>query len=385
MKILHVISSTNPKGGGPIEGIKQRYSHLKELGVTVEIACCDSPDADWLTSDTLPRTHALGPSHFGYAYTPHLLPWLRENVVEYDAVIINGIWQYHSFAVRQALAGSNIPYFVFTHGMLDPWFKRAFPVKHLKKWLYWPWGEYRVLRDAKAVIFTSEEERVLARQSFWLYRANETVTAYGTSSPPNNQIALSQKFLSKHPELENKRIILFLSRIHEKKGCDLLIEAFAQVAGQDNQLHLLIAGPDQTGWASKLKIRAAQLGVAHRITWPGMLQGDDKWGAYYTAEVFCLPSHQENFGIVVAEALACGKPVLISNKVNIWREIETDGAGFVAEDSIRGTLQNLERWLKLEPELYAYMSDRAKNCFTQRFHMHRAATRLVEIIQEHSA
>ena len=76
----------------------------------------------------------------------------------FDAVIINGLWQYHSFGAWRALRGTATPYYVFPHGMLDPWFKRSFPLKHLKKWLYWPWAEYRVLRDARAVIFTCEAE-----------------------------------------------------------------------------------------------------------------------------------------------------------------------------------------------------------------------------------
>ncbi|MQU61112.1 glycosyltransferase, partial [Pseudomonas helleri] len=275
------------------------------------------------------------------------------------------------------------PYFVFTHGMLDPWFKRTFPLKHLKKWLYWPWGEYLVLRDAKAVIFTSEEERTLARQSFWLYRANEVVTAYGTSSPPDEELLLSEKFLSDYPSLKGKRIVLFLSRIHEKKGCDLLIKAFAKVAKQDESLHLVMAGPDQAGWTSELKELSLQLGITERITWPGMLQGETKWGAYYASEVFCLPSHQENFGIVVAEALACGKPVLISDKVNIWREIEEDEAGFIGADNLEGTIQNLQRWLDLTHPAYLQMSERAKASFSQRFHTQRAAKRIVEIIKEY--
>ena len=380
MKLLHVISSINPKGGGPIEGVKQFQAPMRAMGVDVEIACCDAPDAPWLASSGLHTVHALGPAHLGYAYAPRLLPWLRANAPRFDAVIVNGLWQYHGLAVRQALAGTQVPYFVFTHGMLDPWFKHTYPLKHLKKWLYWPWGEYRVLRDARAVIFTCEEERLLARQSFWLYRANEAVTSYGTSSPPSNGAELAQRFLMDQPQLQGKRIVLFLSRIQEKKGCDLLLDAFAKVAAQDERLHLLMAGPDQTGWAGELKAQADKLGIAHRISWPGMLQGDDKWGAFYAAEVFCLPSHQENFGIVVAKALACGKPVLISNKVNIWREIESDAAGFVDTDTVDGTVRNLQRWLALDVNGYAAMSERARQCFAARFHMQRAAERLVEII-----
>lgn len=383
MKLLHVISSINPNGGGPIEGIKQFQAPMKVLGVDVEIASCDAPDTPWLATSGLTTVHALGPAHLGYAYTPSLIPWLRENAPRFDAVIVDGLWQYHSLAVRQALAGTQVPYFVFTHGMLDPWFKHTYPLKHFKKWLYWPWGEYRVLRDARAVIFTCEEERLLARQSFWLYRANEAVTSYGTSSPPGNGVELAQRFLAKQPQLQGKRIVLFLSRIQEKKGCDLLLDAFAQVAKLDARLHLLMAGPDQTGWTAGLKAQADKLGIADCISWPGMLQGDDKWGAFNAAEVFCLPSHQENFGIVVAEALACGKPVLISNKVNIWREIESDAAGFVDTDTVVGTVRNLQRWLALDVDGYAAMSEQARQCFATRFHMQRAAERLVEIIGEH--
>jgi glycosyltransferase involved in cell wall biosynthesis len=132
-----------------------------------------------------------------------------------------------------------------------------------------------------------------------------------------------------------------------------------------------------------LRAQAKNLGIGDRISWLGMLQGEDKWGAFYAAEAFCLPSHQENFGIVVAEALACGKPVLISNKVNIWREIEADAAGFVDEDTIAGTVRNMKRWLALNESGYSAMSGNAKHCFESRFQIRRAAERLVEIIREH--
>ena len=102
--------------------------------------------------------------------------------------------------------------------MLDPWFKRQYPLKHVKKWLYWPSAEYRVLRDASAVLFTSEEERRLARRSFWLYRCNEMVINYGTAAPPADDGASADRFRRAFPSVGDKRIILFLGRIHEKKG-----------------------------------------------------------------------------------------------------------------------------------------------------------------------
>ncbi|MBC7489109.1 MAG: hypothetical protein H7240_02930 [Glaciimonas sp.] len=149
MKFLHVISSTNPQGGGPIEGVKQLHAPLRGLGVTVEIACCDAHGGLWHWVTGMPTIHALGRSELTYTDNSQFLHGLQKNLHRFDAVIVNGLWQYHGLAVRQALAGIKVPHFVFTHGMLDPWFRRTCPLKHLKKWLYWPLGEYRVLRGAR--------------------------------------------------------------------------------------------------------------------------------------------------------------------------------------------------------------------------------------------
>jgi glycosyltransferase involved in cell wall biosynthesis len=379
MKLLHVIHSANPAGGGPIEGIKQLSVPLRSAGNTVEVATLDAPSALWLHDFPLPL-HPLGPGIGSYALTHRLISWLRKNAGMYDAVIVNGIWQYHSFATWRALRKSSTPYVVFTHGMLDPWFKHHYPFKHIKKWLYWPWGEYRVLRDAAAVLFTCEEERLLAGQSFWLYRCNEVVVKYGTAGPTEDPDVQIKGFLGRYPQLRGKRLALFLGRIHPKKGCDLLIEAFARVFSHNSDWHLVIAGPDAC-WQADLQRLALRKGVADRITWAGMLNGDLKWGALRAAEIFVLPSHQENFGIVVAEALACGVPVLISNKVNIWREIVADGAGCVAEDDLDGTSSLLHSWMETPEEMKRQMRLKARECFATHFEIHAAAASLIHAIE----
>src|SRR6476646_2695037 len=127
-------------------------------GHDVEIVALDPPDAEWLRSME-PRVHAIGRGTGFYGYSPVLDRWFRAHRDEYDRVIVNGLWQYPGLAVWRRFSGTTTPYFVFPHGMLDPWFKRTYPLKHIKKWFYWPWAEYRILRDAAAVIFTSEEER----------------------------------------------------------------------------------------------------------------------------------------------------------------------------------------------------------------------------------
>jgi glycosyltransferase involved in cell wall biosynthesis len=379
LKLLHIIPSLDPAGGGPMEGLRNLAPVMSEYGHATAVVTLDAPGSPWL-ADFPATVFALGPAVGSYRYSRRLLPWLRRHAAEYDAVIVRGLWQYHSFGAWQALRHSSTPYLLFTHGMLDPWFKRAYPLKHLKKWLYWPWAEYRVLRDARAVLFTSEEERVLARQSFWLYRCREVVVNYGTADPPGDAEAQRAAFLAQYPELRGKRIALFLSRIHEKKGCDLLIEAFARELAADPDWRLVIAGPDQTGWRARLETMAVALGLADRIVWPGMVRGDMKWGAFRAAEVFVLPSHQENFGIVVAEALACGVPALVSNKVNIWREVQADQAGLVSPDDLEGTCSLLRTWNGMSGEEHRAYAANARRSFESRFEIHRSAQAVAQAV-----
>ncbi len=375
MKILRCIHSLNPAIGGPFESVKQSSLVLTQRGHEVEVISLDSPKAPWL-ADLPFKAVGLGPGRTSYGYSPSFVPWIKKRRHDFDAVIAQGIWQYSSFGVWRALHRTPTPYFVFPHGMLDPWFKQTYPLKHVKKLLYWPWGEYRVLRDAAAVLFTSEEERRLARQSFALYRCREAVVNYGTAAPAVDLAAAKEEFFSHFPNLREKPIFLFLGRLHEKKGCDLLLRAFA-ASGADRSHHLILAGPARDdNYLQRLR-RLTNKGVS----FVGMLQGNLKWGALAAAEAFVLPSHQENFGIAVVEALASGTPVLISNRINIWREIMMDGAGLVEEDDLDGTTRLLRRWLDMSAAEREEMSAQARECFGRRFEIHRAVDSLLAVLQ----
>ncbi len=383
MKILHVIHSVNPAGGGPVAGIQLTAEAMAPLGVTTEVMSLDAPDSPWARAFPLPL-FALGPGRTSYGFSPRAVPWLLEHGPAYDMVIVNGLWQYGGFAVWRAARRRGFRYCVYTHGMLDPWFKRRYPLKHLKKWLYWPWGEYRVLRDAAAVLFTSEQERVDAAKSFFLYRCREKVVGYGIAPPPIEG-GKRDLFLEQFPRLRGRRLVLFLGRIHEKKGCDLALRAFASFrketgdAGTD--YHLVMAGPHDHAYGGKLRALTAKLELEEAVTWTGMVEGPLKWGALAAAEVFLLPSHQENFGVAVVEALACGVPVLISDKVNIWREICADGAGLAENDDEAGTRRLLKRWAEMTPEKQAAMKTAARACFEHRFDVARVSRELLALLK----
>lgn len=387
MRFLHCISTLDPAGGGPREALRLRLLALTALGHESEVACLDAKNAPWLAGQFPALVHALGPPRWGnYRYSSQWRPWVQANHSRFDAVIINGLWQYNGFGTRRALP-QGFPYFVFPHGMLDPWFKRHYPFKHLKKWLYWPWADYRMLRDARAVCFTSEQERLLARESFWLYRCNQVVVNYGTAGPTGDVGQQQARLAERFPHLRGKRCLLFLGRVHEKKGPGLLFQAFAEVLARlppetTQGVHLVLAGPNDHAYGRQMADLAVRLGLQDRVTWTGMIEGDLKWGAFHAAEAFILPSHQENFGIAVAEALACGVPVLISDQVNIWREIAEDRAGFVASDDIPGTASLITRWLETPPAEWLAMKKRAKQCYQSRFTIEQAALSLVRAAEK---
>jgi len=384
LKILQLVHTLDPSVGGVAAAVLALSRGLARRGHKLDVVVLDEPDVVAAVADRGPAdnitVHALGSGLTSYRYSRTLWPWLRQHGGDYDRVIVNGIWQYLSFAAWRRYAGSSVPYYVFPHGMLDPWFKETFPLKHLKKWLYWPWAEYRVLRDAAAVIFTAEEERFQARKSFWLYRCREKVSPLGVEAPLISSNAKSE-FLSRYPQLQNSRNFLFLGRLHPKKGCDILLEAFARFRSNDS-ISLILAGPDQVGWESDLRRQVTRLNLTNRVVFTGMLEGSMKQGAFASAEAFVLPSHQENFGISVVEALAVSVPVLISNRVNIWREIEADRAGYVESDDLAGTTRLLQRWIDTAPAEREMIRQNARRCFEQRFEINRAVDSLLQILNE---
>lgn len=382
MRLLRVIATLDPRHGGPAAGLRAITPELSRLGHHTTFVSLDAPDGVPPLGFDAP-VHALGPARGGYAYSARLEPWLREHAESFDAITVHGLWQHHGRAVHRVMRRSPIPYFVFPHGMLDPWFRHTYPLKHAKKWIYWQLCERHVLRDAAAVFFTCEEERRLARQSFSPYSCNERVVAYGTAAPDSDADGQQVSWRASMPDLTGVPYWLFLGRIHPKKGVDLLLRAYGQFAAgiSTPPPALVLAGPcSDPNYRKTLEAEISQLPGRCRVIWAGMLEGARKWGALRDAEVFVLPSHQENFGIAVAEALAVGTPVLISRKVNIWEEIESEGAGFAAVDDVAGTLGLLQRWHSQSEPDREHMRTAARTLFNQRYEIGRVARSLVQSI-----
>ena len=383
MRLLHVIQGLSPADGGPPENLRQLARGFDEIGVEIEVLSQDQPDAPYLSRYPF-KVYALGRPANGYGYSPRLLAWLRAHATEYDGIVVEGLWQYNGRAVHAAARG-RVPYIVFTHGMLDPWFQHQYPLKHIKKSLYWLAAQHAVLRDALRVVFTTEVEEELSTQSFSPHDWTSAVVPLGTNRSSGDPEQQREQFFQACPSARGRRFLLFLGRIHQKKGCDLLIEAFSRVAAEDPGLEIVLAGPDQVGLRTSLEALADERGIGSRIHWPGMLEGDAKWGAFHACEAFILPSHQENFGIAIAEAIACRKPVLISDKINIWHYVTEDGVGFVEEDTVEGTERLLRSWIGMTEAERTAMIGRTDACFDKRFSMRNCAMALRDIFREAKA
>jgi len=386
MKILHVINDTDPVKGGVAQGIRTLInSCLAKEGIFNEVLSLDNPHAKYLKEDIF-YINVLGPGKGPWSYNPNLIPWLVENLSRFDIVIVHGIWLFHNYAVwkaKQILENKNrivktpVPrILIFPQGMLDPYFQHApgRKLKAIRNWIYWKLVEGKVINDADRILFTAEDEKLLARETFKPYHPkSEVVVGMGVESPPLYTTNMLNAFREKCPELKGSPYLLFLSRIHEKKGVDILISAYADIVLKLNTLNnfpkLVIAGPGlETKYGKKIKnIISTNSQLNPLVFFTGMLTGNAKWGAFYGCEAFALTTHQENFGIAIVEALACGKPVLISNKTNIWREIKDGNAGLVCNDTLDEIKSILEYWFKISEDSKIIFSQNALKTYKKHF------------------
>ena len=407
MNVLRIIPSMNPASGGPCQGIRNIIPELEKLGIQNEVVCLDDPLESYIAKDPFKVT-ALGPAKGPWCYSSKLQPWLLENLQRFDIVIVHALWLYHGYAFIKSLekyklsltdSGKELKFpkfYIMPHGMLDPYFQSASgrKIKAVRNWVYWKLIEKKLVNNADGLLFTCKAELLLAREPFRPYRPKrELDIGYGVQTPPEFNEDMTAAFLEKCPQVKDQSFILFLSRIHEKKGIDHLIEAYTAMMDKLDQQEtnssvnslfpkLVIAGPGlDTDYGKKMQHRvSASKILSENIFFPGMLGGNAKWGAFYNSEAFILPSHQENFGISVVEALACSKPVLISNEVNIWNEIMEAGGGMVADDTTEGTLKLLEFWQQLSTAEKIAMGKKAQSCFTKTFSIVPAARRFREMV-----
>lgn len=279
---------------------------------------------------------------------------LRERVRDYDVVHVHSLYLYTTWVACRASYAARVPYLVRPHGTLDPWLRRH---HRFRKRLYGALIERPALDRAAAIHYTSQDEMDLARAVG--IRAPGVVVPLGVDLADYSRLPDRGMFRANHPELGGSRLILFLGRITPKKGLDLLVRSFARVHEAQSDAHLVIAGPDDEGYGARIRaeIRAHQLD--RHVSFTGMVEGRQKLELLADADVWVLPSYTENFGLAVLEALACGLPTVISDRVNIHRELKAAGAAIVTpcdESQVSAAIVRILR----EPDLVVQLANAAR-------------------------
>lgn len=291
---------------------------------------------------------------------------LREAIPAADIVHLHSLYLFHTWATARLCRRFGVPYLLRPHGTLDPFlWRRHRARKAVLEMLF----QNRVLREAAAIHYTAEDEQRLAAP--YVQGAPGVVVPNGLDFGQYAHLPPPGAFRQRYPEIGDRRIVLFLSRLNFKKGLDLLIPAFAQAAKRHPDLHLVLAGPDD-GMETQTRAWIAAEGIGTHVTFTGMLGHEAKLAAFRDAAMFVLPSYSENFGLAVVEAMACGVPVAISDRINIWREIENAQAGLVAPPEIGAVARQIET-LAGDPAAAAQMGIRGKAAAEAKFSWARIA------------
>ena len=381
LRILHVIASLAPRYGGPSQVCLELCGELARRGEQVSIYTTDIDGGGRLD---VPLGRPVRTDGVEVRYFPvqsprrYVMSWplaraLREAVPRQDVVHLHSLYLFPPTAAAYYCRRAGVPYLLRPHGTLDPYLYRR---HRARKWLYERLVEWRNLERAAALHFTTLEEAELTRPLRLSTRGVvvapgvhlERYRRDGSGVPPP------------WPERPGRRVVLFLGRINFKKGLDLLARAFGDLARQRADVHLVLAGPDDDGYGATVRRWLGEAGVLERCTIAGMQVGAAKLAALHRADVFVLPSYSENFGVTVVEAMACGLPVVVSDRVNIWREIAEARAGLVVPPDAGRISRALAAVLD-HPDR-AGMAERGRRLVAERFTWPAAGARMLDVYHE---
>ena len=323
MKILHYCAHIRLESGGVVRAVLDLTEGLSKAGKDVTLLATEGDD--W------PHHHsgvqALRTGSFDRApirFSQERLNFLREHIEQADVLHLHTLWDPANMQLAKIARACDIPYIVSIHGMLDDWSMKQ---RNLKKRLYLLCGGKSFLQKSAAIHCTAEAEE--SQVTKWTPRGKHVVIPYVFNPseylqpPPTSD---PDKYWPQRGE--KKPVVLFLSRIHEKKGVENLLQAAAKI----NAIHavrFIIAGSGDPTYERSLHTLVSKLNIEHCVEFVGFVTGDRKTALYRATDIFALPTSQENFGIVLPEAMACGIPVITTKGVDIWSELDRSGGATI--------------------------------------------------------
>ena len=374
MKVLHVIPSNSPLRGGPTQALRAYVSALAEQGVGVDVATTND-DGPGLSSAPLGRPveeyggrfHYFARHTRFYTYSPALHSWLQANVSRYDVVHIHAMFSYPPVSAARLARQARVPFIIRPLGTMN---RYGMTKRGWMKRISFALLEKSLAESSAAMHFTSEAER-------------DEVLELGLRIKPvviPNPIDV-REVAGTEGDPERPSTFLYLSRIDLKKGLELLLESFAQVAARRTDARLEVAGSGDPALVESYKRLAATLGIAGRTTWSGFLGGAAKVQAYARAGCFVLPSHSENFGMAAAEAMAHGVPVIVSDRVPLHHDVASARAGRVVPCEARALSAAMEAMLD-DRASWPAMGRRGSELVSSRYSRRAVGSRLIDLYRE---
>jgi len=357
---LQVLSHLSPQHGGIAVSVPQlaRATEAQGSHECPIVGFCDPGELEQIPADNRVGVRIFPPGRMRWVMDANLRKNLKNTVSAASGIHIHGIWETHCAMAAASARAAKRPYIISAHGMLEPWALRH---KRLKKALYAALVETRVMQRAACL-------RALTVDEVDDYRSLGLTTpvAIVPSGVEVPSAASADLFRAKYPKLAGKRIVLFLGRIHHKKGLHILLQAWARIKRHVGDMHLVIAGPDSENTLAALERMTDELKLRSSVTFAGMLTGDAKWSAFAAANLLVLPSYSEGFSIAVLEALGMGVPVLVSAQCHI-REVAVHDCGWVIQPKLGELEAALEEFRDLSSNRAAQMGERGKALARQRF------------------
>jgi len=349
VRILNVLHSLRQSDGGPIRAVLDLSAMTLSHGIESHVlgfGKVDIPDNPLFPE----QLHVLDVTHPAYyRYAPGLKTWLKRNLESYDGVILHGMWLYPNQAVAAACRHIGLPYACFPHGMLEPWsFYRQGALSAVKKLFYWAAVEKNVFSNARHILFTSNRELREANYVAKNLHHQSIVVPYGVHLTSG---ACEEPARPELRQPKDRRVVLFLGRIHPHKSLDLLLRCWA-AARLSDEWHFIIAGPGKPPYLDRLLELRKALGIESSTTFVGPVSGDDKTYLLRRAHWSLLASQHENFGVSVLESIGHGCPVAVSDNVYIADYFHSDSIILPLNESawtafMRGAMRDEPKRLRI--------------------------------------
>lgn len=345
MNILHYVGSTDSRDGGVPRFVLDASRVMAAQGHPSTLLTCDTTDTpeswldeasggypSFLRDSCEPIARRLpAPSIGGQFFSAAAMRTVREELAKCDVVHLHCVWSAAAFQIAAAARSMGVPYVVSLHGMLDDW---SMAQGAMKKRAYLGLGGRYFLEKAARVHCTARAEFEQSKK--WYPNGSEAIIPYIIDLEPYRELPGAEIARSKFECLNTgEPTVLFLSRLHYKKGCEALLKAAALMREGNVPGQIVFAGTGDAAYVQSLKDLAESLGVSSNVHFIGQVKGVDKVSLYQASDLFVLPTSQENFGLVLVEALASGTPLITTKGVDIWQDVESSGAAAIAEQDPR--------------------------------------------------